>query len=328
MMQAAVRDGYGPMDVVSVRDLEVPIPTGDEIRVRVEAASVNRADIDLIVPRPGFTRLFLGIRAPRDRQIGCDVAGVVDAVGPEVTRFDVGDRVFADLYNHGLGSFAEFAVAREAAFMPIPDTMSSEDAATMPHAAILAIQGLRRRDGRTIQAGDRVLIDGASGNVGPFAIQIAKSIGAEVTAVVSTTKVGFARSIGADHVVDYQTTDYTTTGERYDWILASDAHHSITKIRRALRPKGRYVALGGPTPLLFQAIAIGPVSALATGKPMGLMLWWKPFHPPDVIRLGEMHAAGEIRPAIDRRYPLAEIRDALRYVDEGHARGKVLITFA
>ena len=328
VMQAAVRDGYGPMDVVSVRAVEVPVPTGDQVRIKVEAASVNRADIDLIVPRPGFTRLFLGIRAPRDKQIGCDVAGVVEAVGPDVTRFRVGDRVFADLYPYGLGSFAEYACAPERAFMPIPAGMSDEDAATMPHAAILAIQGLRRRDGRTIQAGDRVLIDGASGNVGPFAIQIAKSVGAEVTAVVSTPKVEFARTLGADHVVDYRTTDYTSTGERYDWILASDAHHSIGKVRRALRPKGRYVALGGPTPLLFQALAVGPVTGLATGKPMGLMLWWKPFHPPDVIRLGELHATGVIRPAIDRRYPLAEVRDALRYVEEGHAMGKVLITFS
>lgn len=315
------------MDVVSVREVPIPVPAADQVLIRVRAASVNRADLDLIIPRPGFTRLFLGIRAPRDKQIGCDVAGVVEAVGSEVTRFRVGDRVFTDLYNHGLGSFAEYACATESAFMPIPDTMSFDDAATMPHAAILAIQGLRRRDGRTVQAGDRVLIDGASGNVGPFAIQIAKSLGAEVTAVCSTPKVDFVRALGADHVIDYRTTDYTTTGERYDWILASDAHHSIGKIRRALLPKGRYVALGGPTPLLFQALFTGPVSGIATGKAMGLMLWWKPFNPEDVIRLGELHAAGAVRPAIDRRYPLSEVREALRYVDEGHAKGKVLLTF-
>jgi NADPH:quinone reductase-like Zn-dependent oxidoreductase len=325
-MKAAIRVGYGGPDVVELRDMDVPKPTADQVLVRVQAASVNRADLDLILPKPGFLRLFLGLRAPRNRLVGCDVAGIVEAVGPDVTTLKTGDRVFADLYPHGLGSFGEAVCAREKAFLKIPDGMSFDDAATLPHSAILAIQGLRRRDGRTLKPGDRVLIDGASGNVGPFAVQIAKSLGAEVTGVSSAEKVEFVRSLGADHVIAYETTDYTATGERYDWILAADAHHSILRVRRALRPKGVYATLGGSNARLFQALLVGPVASLATGKSMGLMLWWKPFHAADVAALGVMHAAGKLTPAIDRRYPLDQVVDALRYVDEGHAKGKVLIT--
>lgn len=324
-MKAAFRDRYGSPEVVHVRDADEPVPTAGQIVVRVEAASVNRADLDLILPKPGFLRLFLGIRAPRNRRVGCDVAGVVQAVGPGATRFQPGDRVFADLYSSGSGSFAEAVAAPETVFERIPDSMSFQDAATMPHSAILAIQGLRRRNGRTPRPGDRVLIDGASGNVGPFAVQIAKHLGTEVTGVCSTGKMDFVRALGADHVIDYTTTDYTRTGERYDWILAADAHHSILDIRRALRPKGVYVTLGGTTPRLAQSLIVGPVASLATGRSMGLMLWWKPFHPPDVTALGVLHAAGHLHPAIERRYALPDVVDALRHVDEGRARGKVLV---
>jgi NADPH:quinone reductase-like Zn-dependent oxidoreductase len=324
-MKAAFRDRYGGPDVVQVRETADPTPADGEIVVRVEAASVNRADLDLILPKPGFLRLFLGLRAPRNRRVGCDVAGIVEAVGPGATRFQPGDRVFADLYSSGSGSFAEAVAAPENVFLKIPDGMSFEDAATMPHSAVLAIQGLRRRDGRTPKPGDRVLIDGASGNVGPFAVQIAKDLGTEVTGVCSTDKMDLVRSLGADHVIDYTTTDYTTTGERYDWILAAESHHSILRTRHALRPKGVYVTLGGTTPRLVESLLVGPVASLATGKSMGMMLWWKPFHPDDVAALGALHAAGKLRPVIGRRYPLAEIVDALRHVDEGRARGKVLV---
>jgi NADPH:quinone reductase-like Zn-dependent oxidoreductase len=326
MMQAAVRDRYGRPDVVRLDDVETPVPADDEILVRVHAASVNRADLDNLYPRWKFLRLFLGIRRPRDGRVGCDVAGVVESVGPGVTRFRPGDPVFADLYPFGLGGFAEYACAPERAFQRIPDGMSVEDASTLPHAAILAIQGRRRRDGRTVGPGDRVLIDGASGNVGPFAVQIAKHLGAEVTGVASAEKLDLVRGLGADHVIDYRTTDYTEAGERYDWILAADAHHSILRIRRVLRPGGVYVTLGGPTSQLFQALLTGPVASLATGKSMGLMLWWKPFLAEDVTRLGELYAAGRLRPVIDRRYPLDEVVEALRYVDERRARGKVIVT--
>lgn len=325
-MQAAWRDRYGSPDVVSMRDIDRPAPAAGELLVRMQAASVNRADLDALYPRPSFSRLFLGLRRPRNHRIGCDVAGIVESVGEGVTRFSPGDRVFADLYPHGSGSIAEYVSAREEAFMPIPDGMSFEDAATLPHSAILALQGLRLRDGRTPGPGDRVLVVGASGNVGPFAVQIAKALGAEVTGVCSPSKVEFVRSLGADHVIDYRATDYTATGERYDWILDTDSHQSITRNRRALRPKGVYVTLGGSGRRILQALLVGPAIRLADGKRMGLMLWWKPFKAEDVATLTDLLAAGRIRSVIDRRYPLSDAVDALRWVDDGHARGKVIVT--
>jgi hypothetical protein len=182
-MKAAVRERYGPPEVVEVREVATPTPKDDEVLVRVRAASINRADLDYLGPRPGFIRPIVGMRAPRDPRMGIDVAGVVEAVGPSVTGFQAGDRVYADLLAFGAGAFAEFVCAPARAFATIPPGLSFEDAATLPHSAILAIQGLRRRNGRTVRPGDRVLIDGASGNVGPFAVQIAKTLGAEVTGV-------------------------------------------------------------------------------------------------------------------------------------------------
>lgn len=324
-MRAAVRDRYGPPDVVRVEEVERPSPVDDQLLVRVEVASVNRADLDGIQPRPAFVRLVWGLRRPRNPRIGIDVAGVVEAVGPGATRFRVGDRVYADLFGAGQGSFAEYVGAPERAFLPIPDGLRSEDAATLPHSAILAIQGLRRRDGRTPGAGDHVLVIGASGNVGPFAVQLAKHYGAEVTGVCRGSKMDFVRSLGADHVIDYETTDHTTTGERYDWILDTDSHHSVLAERRVLRRGGVYVTLGGTTWPLLGAMVLGPVVSAATGRSMGLMLWWKPSDPTDMATLADLVTRGIVTPRIDRTFPLSEVVDALRWVDDGHARGKVLV---
>jgi NADPH:quinone reductase-like Zn-dependent oxidoreductase len=325
-MKAAVRDRYGPPEVVRVEEVERPVPSADQVLVRVRAASVNRADLDGLYPRWQFTRLFFGIRRPRSQRLGLDAAGVVESVGADVTRFQSGDEVFGDLFAFGADAFAEYVAAPENAFALMPAGMSFEEASTLPHSAVLALQGLRLRNGRTPQAGDKVMIVGASGNVGPFAVQIAKSLGAEITGVSSTPKVDFVRSLGADHVISYEQVDPTGTGQRYHWILDSDAHHSILRWRDSLLPKGAYVALGGPASWFAQALVQQPAVSLATDKSMGLMLWWKPFHPPDVEKLKELIAAGKLRPAIDRRFPLDEIVDALRYVNDGHARGKVIIT--
>jgi NADPH:quinone reductase-like Zn-dependent oxidoreductase len=324
-MRAAVRTGWGGIDVVEIRDVAQPVATGDRVVVRVHAASVNRADLDMLGPQPGFLRLILGVRAPRDPGLGCDVAGVVETVGPEVTRFRPGDRVFADLFPFGLGSFADFAAAPERAFLPIPPAMPFDHAATLPHSAVLAVQGLRLRDGRTVRPGQRVLISGASGNVGPFAVQIAKALGADVTGVCSTDSVEFVRSLGADHVIDYTVLDYTTTGERYDWIVDVHSHHSVLEVRRSLRRGGVYVTLGGTTPDLVQSMAVGPVASLATHRRMSMMLWWKPFRAEDVATLTDMYAARDLVPTIDRTYALPEIVEALRHVDTGHPRGKVIV---
>jgi NADPH:quinone reductase-like Zn-dependent oxidoreductase len=325
-VKAAWRDRYGQPEVVQIRDVQRPEPTGDEVLVRVRAASVNRADLDGLKPKPGFVRLFMGLRAPRSHGVGIDAAGVVEAVGPEATRFKVGDEVMTDMFAAGsFGAFAEYVCAREKAFEPIPSGMSFEEAATLPHSAVLALQGLRRRDGRTVQPGMRVMIDGASGNVGPFAVQIAKAMGAEVTGVASGGKLDFVRSLGADHVIDYAVGDHTRDGERYDWILAVDAHHPILGMRRALKPNGVYVTLGGDSSGILGGGIVGPLASLFSDRWTGLMLWWQPMHRPDFDTLEELIAAGKLRPVIDRSYPLDQVVDALRWVEDGLARGKVLV---
>ena len=325
-MKAAIRERYGPPEVVEVREVDTPTPSDDEVLVRVRAASVNRADLDYLGPRPGFIRPLIGMRAPRDPRMGIDAAGVVESVGVSVSGFRAGDRVYADLLNFGAGAFAEYVCAPERAFAKIPDEMAFEVAATLPHSAILAIQGLRRRNGRTVQPGDTVLIDGASGNVGPFAVQIAKTLGAEVTGVASAGKLDFVRSLGADHVLDYRMVDYTKSGERYDWILDTDSHHPIGAVRRALRPNGTYVTLGGTTWPLLQGMIVGSLVSLFSDRWSGLMLWWKPFDRADLATVTDLIAAGKVRPVIDRRFPLGEIVEALRWVADGHAVGKVVIT--
>ena len=325
-MKAAYADRYGTPDVVKLRDVERPTPTGDQLLVRVRAASVNRADLDGLKPKHGFVRLFMGIRAPRNQEMGIDAAGVVEEIGPEATRFKPGDQVMTDLFAAGrFGAFAEYVCAREKAFEPIPPGMSFEEAATLPHSAVLALQGMRLRSGRTFEPGASVLIDGASGNVGPFAVQIAKAMGAEVTGLASGEKLDFVRSVGADHVIDYRTVDYTKAAERYDWIVAVDAHHSIRAARRALKPGGVYITLGGDTGTIFSALGGSLVMSRFGDKWSGLMLWWKPMNRPDVDTLKQLIAAGKVRPVIDRRYRLDQVAEALRWVEDGHARGKVVI---
>ena len=326
-MKAAFAPRYGTPDVVGLREVERPTPTRDEILVRVRAASVNRADLDGLKPKPGFLRLFMGIRAPRNQAIGIDAAGVVVAVGPDATRFKPGDAVMTDLFAAGrFGAFADYVCAPEKAFEPIPSGMSFEEAATLPHSAVLALQGTRLRDGRTFKPGDQVLIDGASGNVGPFAIQIAKAMGAEVTGVARGDKQDFVRSLGADHVIDYTAVDYTKAGERYDWIVAVDAHHPIRAVRRALKPGGVYLTMGGDTGTMIAALGGSLVMSRFGDKWSGMLLWWKPMHRPDVDTLKELIAAGKLKPIIDRRYPLDQVVEALKWVEDGQARGKVVIT--
>ena len=327
-MKAAIQDRYGPPEVVRIADIDRPVPSDDQVLVRFRAASVNRADLDGLGPRPGFIRPFIGLRAPRSQGVGIDVAGVVESVGANVTQFKPGDEVFGDMFagGGGDGAFAEYVCAKERAFATMPAGMSFEEAATLPHSAVLALQGLRRRDRRTVGPGDKVLIDGASGNVGPFAVQIAKSLGAEVTGVCSTEKVEMVRALGVDHVIDYKKVDYTKSGERYDWILDTDSHHSILRVRRALRPKGVYVSLGGSTFPLLQALLLGSLISLRGDKWSGLMLWWKPMGPEDIATLKELIEAGKLKPVIDRRYPLSQVVEALKWVNDGHARGKVVIT--
>ena len=325
-MKAAWRERYGGPQVVEVREIPKPTPGQGEVLVRVEAASVNRADLDAIVARWAFVRMFTGLLRPRVKRVGLDVAGVVEAAGEEATRFKVGDRVFGDLFSYGSGAFAEYVAAPEKAFAAIPDHMSFEVAATLPHSAVLALQGLRLRGGRTVGQGDRVLVVGASGNVGPFVVQIAKSRGAHVTGVASGDKLDFVRSLGADEVIDYRTTEYTRPAQPYDWIVDVDAHQPLRRWPRALKPRGVYAAMGGSGTWLLSLLFWQPMLKLATDKTLGLMLHWRPFKPEDVDELKRLVALGAMRPVIDRRFTLDQVVAALTYVHEGHARGKVLIT--
>ncbi len=323
-MKAIRRDKYGPPDILELRDLQKPVAKDDEVLVRVRAASLNQADLDYLLGEPFLTRMGTGLRTPRNRGLGLDVAGQVEAVGTEVTVFQPGDDVFGDLTAFGYGAFAEYACAPERAWAHKPANLTFEEAATIPQAAILALQGLKR--GEQIRPGTRVLINGASGNVGPFAVQIAKAFGAHVTGVCSTAKMDMVRGLGADEVIDYTREDYTRSGQRYDWIVDVAGNRSILECRRALKPGGVYVMVGGSTARIFGALVLGPLISLAGSRKMGLMLWWKVFKKEDVVLLKELIEAGKVRPVIGRRYPLAAVPEALRYLQGGDARGKVVIT--
>jgi len=312
--------------VLELREIAKPVVKDDEVLVRVRASSVNTADIDYLRGRPTFARItpgLYGLRAPTNRVLGLNVAGQVEAVGKDVTGLRPGDQVFGDMTQHGFGAFAEYVSAPERAFAMQPAGMTYEDSATLPHAAVLALQALR--SGRKIQPGHRVLINGASGSVGPFAVQIAKALGAEVTGVCSTAKMEMVRSAGADHVIDYTQEDFTRNGRRYDRIVDIAGSHSIFACRRALRPRGTYLWVGGPTSRLLEAVLLGPLISLVGNRTIR-MLSWKPFRKADVASLKELVDAGIVRPVIDRRYPLAEVPDALRYLEAGNALGKIVIT--
>lgn len=323
-LKAIVRDKYGSPDVLELRDIDTPVVKDDEVLVRVCAASLNQGDLDYLYGKPFLTRMGTGLRKPRNRGLGFDAAGQVEAVGKGVTAFQPGDEVFGDLTAFGYGAFAEYACAPERAWARKPTGMTFEEAATVPQAAILALQGLR--GGGRVGQGGRVLVNGASGNVGPFAVQIAKAFGAHVTGVCSTSKMDMVRGLGADHVIDYTREDYTRGGQRYDWIVDVAGNRSILECRRALKPGGVYVMVGGSTRRIFGALLLGPLISLAGSRKMGLMLWWKPFKKEDVVLLKELIEAGKIKPVIDRTYALAEVPEALRHLDAGRARGKVVIT--
>jgi NADPH:quinone reductase-like Zn-dependent oxidoreductase len=263
-----------------------------------------------------------GLLKPKNTILGADIAGQVAAVGRNVKQFQPGDEVFGDIAGYGNGGFAEYVSAPENALALKPANLSFEEAAAVPMAAVTALQGLR--DQGKIQPGQKVLINGASGGVGTFAVQIAKSFGAEVTAVCSTRNLDMVRSIGADHVIDYTQEDFTQNGQQYDLIFAVNGYHPILAYKRALAPKGIYVMAGGTLAQIFQAILLGPWMSKIDGKKMGSVSA-KP-NQKDLVFMKGLIEAGKVVPVIDKRYPLSEAAEALRYLGEGHARGKVVIT--
>ena len=321
-MKAIVYTQYGPPDVLQFKEVEKPAPKDDEALIAVQAASANAADWHLLRGDPFLVRLMAGPLKPKNTILGADIAGRVEAVGKNVKQFQPGDEVFGDISECGWGGFAEYVCARENALVLKPASMTFEEAAAVPLAALTALQGLR--DKGQIQPGQKVLINGASGGVGTFAVQIAKSFGAEVTGVCSTRNLDMVRSIGADHVIDYTQEDFTQNGQRYDLIMATNGYHSISDYARALSPKGIYVMTGGSGAQMFQAMLLGPWISMTGNKKMGNLLM-KPNNK-DLVFLKELLEAGKIAPVIDRRYPLSEVAEAIRYLEEGHARGKVVIT--
>jgi NADPH:quinone reductase-like Zn-dependent oxidoreductase len=321
-MKAIVCTKYGPPDVLQFKEVEKPIPKDNEILVKVYAASINVEDLDLLRGTAWSARL-IGPLKPKYKILGFDIAGLVEAVGIKVKQFQPGDEVFGDLFSYGFGAFAEYVSVPEKALALKPINLTYEEAATVSSRATIALQGLR--DKRQIQQGEKVLINGAGGGVGPFAVQIAKYFGAEVTAVDSTKKLDMLRSIGADHVIDYTKEDFTKNGQHYDLILDIAGHHSIFDYKRALSPKGIYAIVGGSRTTIFQAVFLGPLISMIGSKKMGLMTW-KPNNKEDLALIKELIEAGKVAPVIDRRYPLSEVADALRYFEEGQPLGKIVIT--
>jgi NADPH:quinone reductase-like Zn-dependent oxidoreductase len=323
VVKAIVREDYGSTDVLDFREIDQPEPKDDEVVVKVHAASVNTADLDYLSGKPRIARVGSGLSRPRSGRMGLDVAGRVEAVGRDVTTLGVGDDVWADLFDFGQGAFAEYVCAPDRAFAPMPSGVTFEQAATVPHSGVLALQGLLGKGG--INPGEKVLINGAGGCVGPFAIQLAKSFGAEVTGVDHGGKFDLMRSAGADHVIDYTSEDFTTNGRRYDLILDIVDEHSVLHYRRSLTSGGRYVLIARTLSGFVQAFLVGAAVSMAGSKRMGIFMW-KANNRTDLESLKALLENGKVTPIIDRRYQLSEVPEALRYLEDGRARGKVVIT--
>jgi len=323
-MKAIVYTEYGSPDVLQFKDVEKPAPKENEVLVKIHAASANPADWHTMRGTPFLARLVNGLFKPKHPRLGADVAGRVEAVGRNVTQFQVGDDVFGCLSLNAMSSFAEYVCANEDALALKPAKTTFEQAAAVPLAALTALQGLRNQG--QIQPGQKVLINGASGGVGTFAVQIAKSCGAEVTGVCSTKNLDMVRSIGADHVIDYTKEDFTQNGQQYDLIFCAVGNRSITDYKRALKPQGICVVAGFTAlRLLFEHMILGPRRSKAGGQRVGLMPTMKP-NKKDLVFVKELLEAGKIIPVIDRRYPLSETAEAIRYLETGHAKGKVVIS--
>jgi NADPH:quinone reductase-like Zn-dependent oxidoreductase len=314
-VKAFLAEQYGPPETLRLAEVAKPAPDANEVLVKVLAVSVNPADWHALRGKPLFARATLGLRRPKHPILGGDIAGQVEAVGDGVTQFTPGDAVYANLLDHGCGGFAEYVAVPVAVLAMKPARLSFEEAAALPMAGVTALQGLRHHG--DIEAGQTVLVNGASGGVGHFAVQLAKAAGAEVTGVTSTRNIGLVRSLGADHVIDYTREDFTRTGQTWDRILDTIGNRSTSDLRRALARGGNCAVTGFTTVGKLVDVGlrggqqIAMVSALATDS--------------DLERLGELIAAGQLRPVIDRRYPFRELPDAIRYLEEGRARGKVVV---
>ena len=323
-MKAILFDHYGPPEDLRLAELPPPVPKEREVRVRVRASSVNAADWHVLRADPFLVRLVCGVFKPKVPRLGADLAGVVEAVGPGVTRFKAGDEVFGCLPLGFWGAFAEQACAHEDVLALKPGRSSFEEAAALPLAGLTALQALRDVGG--LRAGQAVLVNGASGGVGGLAVQIAKALGAEVTAVCSPRNLEGARSAGADHVIDYTQEDFSAQDRRYDVVVAANGYRPLAAYKRVLKPQGRYAMVGGTGKQMAEAVFLGAWQSEKGGRRFG-RVDMKP-KPEDLECLRQMLESGKLAPVIDRRYPLAQVPEAIAYLEQGHAQGKVVITVA
>ena len=331
-MKAIVCTKYGSPDVLQLKEVQKPWPKHNEVLVKIHAASLNAADFETL--RGVFIVRMTAPLRPMHKILGSDIAGRVEAVGGDVKQFQPGDEVYGDLSVCGFGAFAEYACVPENELALKPASMTFEEAAAFPQAGVLALQNLQGGppspgsmfiDKDPIEPGQKVLINGAGGGVGTFAVQIAKHFGAEVTGVDSAKKLDMLRSIGADHVIDYKKEDFTKSGLRYDLILDPVAYRSVFAYRRALSPEGIFVFVGGTTSAIFQSLLLAPLISRNRTQKLGVVMQ-EANRKEDLVFLQELFEAGKIKPVIDKRYPLNEVPEALRYLEEGQALGKVVIT--
>lgn len=317
-MKAFMYQRYGPPQSLRMAEVAKPWPKADEVLIKVRAASVNAADWHVVRGKPLFSRATLGLLRPKHQILGGDIAGEVEAVGSGVTRFKPGDEIYANLLDHGFGGFAEFVSVPVNVMALKPSNLSFEEAAAVPMAAVTALQGLDHHG--EIRPEQKILINGATGGVGSFAVQIAKSYGPEVTGVTSTRNIELVRSLGADHVLDYTTTDFVQNGRRYDLILDTVGNRSLSDLRRGLAIGGKAAVTG------FTSVGNLLAVSLRGGKDVAQVQ--AHVSAEDLEVLSELILAGKVRPYVDRRYPFAEVPAAIAYVEEGHARGKVVVSLA
>ncbi len=318
-MKAIVCPRYGSPDVLKFQDVAKPSPKDDEVLVKVHAAGVNAGDWHLMRADPFLIRLMVGLTKPKQPILGGDFAGQIEAVGKNVSHFKVGDDVFGASSN--FGTFAEYVAVSENAIVLKPKNMTFEQVAAVPTAAMTALQGLR--DHGKIKAGHKVLINGASGGVGSFAVQIANALGAEVTGVCSRGKMDMVRSLGADHVIDYEKEDFTKTGQQYDLILGVGGYYPLADYKRALKPNGIYVMTGGETKQMFETMFLGSFMSMTSSKKITNFI--QKISKQDLLFLKELLEQGKVSPVIDKSYPLADVPKAITYLESGKAKGKLVI---
>jgi NADPH:quinone reductase-like Zn-dependent oxidoreductase len=323
-MKAIVQAQYGSPEVLQLKDVEKPTAFANQVLVKIRATSLNKGNVVLLRGKPFLARLAFGLTKPKFTVQGGDMAGVVEAVGKDVQNFKVGDEVYGDMSAFGWGAFAEYVTVPENGIVLKPRNLSFEEAAAVPMAGLTALQGLKKGN---IKRGDKVLINGASGGVGTFAVQIAKAYGAFVTAICSTRNVELVHSLGADEVIDYTQEDITDHEEQYDLIIAVNGYYPLSVYKRALRPKGRYVMIGGSEKHLNEAMLFAlfaPLHSMTSNKKMTNLL--QRANQADLEELKKWIEEGKVTPIIDASYPLHDIQQAFRYLEEGHAKGKVVIS--